>query len=416
SPAEVYKRKDASEMWLRMDRALEPGEERSVTVYYHGDLIERFSDFFFIKSSIAWYPVALEGRTKAHFDLTFNTPRSLVFASVGERVDSAATDDGIRTRWVTAHPIRNASFNFGLFEEFRPEGPRKVSVLYSDQGHRMLARAYRDEARAMQDAGYVVVGNAAVKPFAREQVGEDVQKALTFFTEVFGPLTSVDRFYATEIPYSHGEAFPGLVHLSLSTFISTDTDGFDEFFRAHEVAHQWWGIGVDYATYHDRWLSEGLASFAGLWYLQTSRGESKRYFGLLDRWRTDVLRRRTNAAPVWLGNRTASWGDGSDYQVQVYYKGAWVMHMLRTLMLDLRTMNEDRFTGAMREFFTANQGGRASTDDLRRIVEKHAGADLGWFFDQWINRIDIPTYTVAWKAEPAEGGKHRVRLRVAQEN
>ena len=86
-------------------------------MYYHGDLIERISDFFFIKSSIAWYPVALEGRTKAHFDMTFTTPRSLVFASVGERVDSVELPDRtVRTSWVTPHPIRNASFNLGLFE------------------------------------------------------------------------------------------------------------------------------------------------------------------------------------------------------------------------------------------------------------------------------------------------------------
>ena len=417
SPVIAYKRKDAPEIWLRLDKALAPGEQRSVTVYYHGDLIERIADFFFIKSSVAWYPVALEGRTKAHFDMTFTTPRSLVFASVGERVDSAEMPDrSVRTRWVTPHPIRNASFNLGLFEEFRPEGPRKVSVLYSEQGHRMLARNYRSEARAMEDQGYVAVGAPTVKAFAREQVGEDVQKALAFFTQVFGPLSGVDQFYATEIPYSHGEAFPGLVHLSLSTFIATEQDGFDEFFRAHEVAHQWWGIGVDYATYHDRWLSEGLSSFAGLWYLQTARGDNKRYLGFLDRWRADILTRRADAAPVWLGNRVVYGDNGSDYQILVYSKGAWVMHMLRMLMIDLKSMNEDRFTAALGDFFTQYQGKRASTADLRTVMERHAGADLGWFFKQWLYNPEIPTYRVAWKSEPADAGKHRVTLRVAQEN
>lgn len=416
SPVVAYKRRDAPELWLRFDRALAPGEERSVTVYYHGDLIERIADFFFIKSSIAWYPVALEGRTKADFDMTFTTPRSLVLASVGERVDSAEMPDRtVRTRWVTPHPIRNASFNLGLFEEFRPKGPRKVSVLYSEQGHRMMARNFRNRARALQDQGYVAIGSPTVKAFALEQVGEDVQRALTFFTRVFGPLSGVEQFYATEIPYSHGEAFPGLVHLSLSTFIATEKDGFDEFFRAHEVAHQWWGIGVDYATYHDRWLSEGLSSFAGLWYLQTARGDNKRYFKFLDRWRADILTRRADAAPVWLGNRVVSGDNGSDYQILIYSKGAWVMHMLRMFMVDLATMNEDRFIAALGDFFTQYQGKRASTADLRAVMERHSGADLGWFFQQWLYSPEIPTYRVAWKSEPAEAGKYRVTLRVAQE-
>ena len=84
-------------------------------------------------------------------------------------------------------------------------------------------------------------------------MGQDIVSALQFFQHVYGDVP-VKQFYATEIPYPHGEAFPGLVHLALSTFDNTSDDGFDEFFRAHEVAHQWWGIGVDYATYHDRWL------------------------------------------------------------------------------------------------------------------------------------------------------------------
>ena len=61
----------------------------------------------------------------------------------------------------------------------------------------------------------------------------------------------------------------------------------------------------------------------------------------------------------------------------VYKKGAWVLHMLRILTLDLKTMNEDRFTGIMREFYQSYQGQRASTDDFRRVVERHIGADMG---------------------------------------
>ena len=396
SRATVHKRKDASEMWLRLDRALAPGETRTVTVYYRGDLIDRFAELFFIKSSIAWYPVALEGRTKAHFDLTFTTPRSLLFASVGDKVDSAdLADRMIRTRWTTREPIRNASFNLGLFKEFKPAGEQDVSVLYSDEAHRELG----------------------LRAFAREEVGRDVQNAFTFFSKVFGEPANIRRFYATEIPYDHGEAFPGLVHLSLGTFLGTDFVGFNEFFRAHEVAHQWWGIGVDYATYHDRWLSEGIASFAGLWYLQAASGkESKRYFDMLERWQSDVMLRRERSDPVWLGSRVGSASEASDYQVLVYYKGAWIIHMLRVLMLDLKTMSEERFSNAIRDFYVKHQGQRASTEDLRRTFETHAGADLGWFFDQWVYRSELPTYRVAWTTEQAEGGGHRVRLRVDQSN
>ena len=84
-------------------------------------------------------------------------------------------------------------------------------------------------------------------------------------------------------------------------------------------------------------------------------------------------------------------------------------------MLDLKTMNEDRFTETMQDFYRSYQGKRASTADFRRVVERHAGTDMGWFFDQWIYGTALPTYRVAHRTEPIEGGQFRVRLQVQQD-
>jgi len=249
----------------------------------------------------------------------------------------------------------------------------------------------------------------------KETVGTDVAKSLRFFQHVYGPLAA-KQFFATEIPGFHGEAFSGMVHLSWVTFQQTDQRGEDEVFRAHEVAHQWWGVGVDFASYHDQWLSEGFSNFSGLWYLQTVRKDNDKYFGVLRRWRTSILERTEEPAPIWLGYRASSSKDDKGYSVLVYKKGAWVLHMLRIMMLDLKSMNEDRFTETMREFYGTYQGKRASTEDFRRIAEKHIGADLGWFFDQWIYGTEIPAYRVAYRSDPAENGQYRVKLRVRQEN
>jgi hypothetical protein len=41
---------------------------------------------------------------------------------------------------------------------------------------------------------------------------------------------------------------------------------------------------------------------------------------------------------------------------------------------------------------------------------------MGWFFDQWVYDWNIPTYRVAWKAEPDGQRRFQVRLRVRQDN
>lgn len=90
------------------------------------------------------------------------------------------------------------------------------------------------------------------------------------------------------------------------------------------------------------------------------------------------------------------------------------MHMLRILLLDVKTLNEDRFTEAMRAFYSTYSGRRAATGDLQQLLEQRLGQPMGWFFDQWVYGTGIPTYKVAWRAEQVVDNWH-VRLRVDQE-
>jgi hypothetical protein len=400
-PATVFKGRESPALWVNLGRPLAAGETRTLELFYHGDLVDRYGEWFFIGSSAAWYPRSLEGRSPATFDLTYHTPKSYLFASAGDLVDSLEANGTVTTRWRATTPMRNASFNLGRFEQVAFEGPAglPVTLLFSEAGHRELT------------------GRSGGVGRMSKQVGEDIASSMKFFHHVFGE-PQMRRFYATEIPGGHGEAFPGLIHLSFITFLSLDDkEGLGEWFRAHEVAHQWWGIGVDFSTYHDQWLSEGFASFAGLWYLQTARKDNTRYFEMLSRWRDGILRRGTEPGPVWLGYRAARINaEHDDYNLIVYQKGAWVVHMLRILMLDMKTMSEDRFTNMMRDFFATYRGKRASTDDFRRVVEKHTGADMAWFFDQWVHQAALPTWRVSHRTEPADGGKFRVTLRIDQEN
>jgi hypothetical protein len=393
TPAVVEKKKDSPYLWVRLPKVVPVGESVQLVVWYHGDLIDRLFDFFVIKGSTAWYPRPLSGRSLATFEMIYHYPSKYLFASVGELMDSTTTGQITTSRWVTARPIRNASFNIGMFKAYTPvePGAPPVTVLVSESGHRAIGS----------------------KAYSADEASLDIARSMKLFTTMFGP-PPADQFYATEIPAGHGEAFPGLIHLSMATFDITGTQGHNEVFRAHEVAHQWWGIGVDFATYRDQWLSEGFSEFAALWYLQTVRGDGKQYFAMLDEWKADLLVRGADAAPIGLGMRTADEDNPGDYNLIVYEKGAWVLHMLRAMMVDLKTMNEDRFAGMMKDFYQTYRGKRASTADFQRMVEQHTGQDMGWFFSQWVYRSAIPTYRVAYQFVDAPDGKYVVKVRVRQ--
>ncbi len=405
NPTEFFKGHLSPYLWVKSARRFLKGDSAKLRVFYHGGIVDRWGGALFTMQSVAygqWYPKTLDGRGYATFDYTLHTPEGFVVSAVGQRTDSTGYPGHmITTRWKTPRPIRNATFNIGIFDPYSLTGDSlpPLEVHWSDKLGRLLA-----------GSGVPVLRNA------KEEIGADIQSALKFYRNVYGD-PPVDHLYAGEVPYAEGLAFPGMVDLSLLTGTQTTYEGFDQIFRAHETAHQWWGIAVDFHTYHDQWLSEGFSDFSGLWYLQTRSGKNELYFKTLDRWRDDILRRRNKIAPISLGYRMdTSQDESTNYGVIVYNKGAYVLHMLRILMLDMQSMSEEKFKGTMRDFYGQYRGKSASTRDFQAVVEQHVGQPMDWFFQQWIHDWRIPTYKVATRTEPAEGGKYKVKLRVVQEN
>lgn len=406
SLASAFKAKDTDILWVRAPRRLSGGDSLALTLFYHGNLIDRYLNWFFIDPTAAWYPINGQGPNLASFDLTYHSPSWYPIASVGDRTDSSVTGKVLATHWVTRFPTPFATFNLGLFENYHVQetGAPPLDVLISEDAHRELRRQLALQGVLIQQQSHM-----------RENVASDVSNSLKLFAHLFGE-SRFEHYFVTEIPYGEGVSFPGMIDLSWSTFQNTTLDGFDEFFRAHEVAHQWWGNGVQPVSYRDAWLSEGLATFSALWYLQSERKHNDEYFKFLDQYRMDIGDDRDDVGPIWIGYRNATPNARRGYDVMIYEKGAWVFHMLRILMLDLTTMKEDRFTETMRDFYQTYRGYQATTADFQKVVERHAGIPMDWFFDQWVKGTAIPTYHVAWKAQAATGGKYSVRLRVTQEH
>ncbi len=400
-------------LWVRLAEPLAAGKTQSIRVVYHGSLIgfgsalpEMWDDsrgdfrtvldaWAFIKDTETWYPRYVGGGV---FDvaLTFHTPKSLRFSSIGRLVQADTQGNTIVSKWASEMPTNQVSFNIGVFDEVAVTDQRipPVTIQLNTEAHGLIRRFIPTSRSAPQD------------------VEADVVNSLAFFTNAFGP-PLFHHYYATEIPYFHGQAFPGLIHLSFVTFLGLRDGGEDESFRAHEMAHQWWGIAVEPASYREAWLAEGFAEFAGMWYMQTILHDNDKYFKMLRSSRDEIRRQRDHAVPIGLGYRAQESWRGS-YALVTYQKGAWVLHMLRNMMIDSRTMSEDRFKLMMRDYYETYRGKRATTLDFQRIVEKHVGRPMDWFFDEWVYGTAVPTYTFAWNVEPADGGKFTAHLRIKQ--
>ena len=81
-----------------------------------------------------------------------------------------------------------------------------------------------------------------------------------------------------------------------------------------------------------------------------------------------------------------------------YSKGGWALHMLRGMLGD------EVFFAGIRGYYARFRDDVASTSDFRAVMEETSGADLGWFFEQWLHRPGYPVVTseTRWDADAGE--------------
>jgi hypothetical protein len=392
------------ELWIKPPVPLEKGKTYTLNISYYGEAVTKKEALLFLWSSTNWYPHYNDrGTVDAVFDLTFHYPSAYDFVSVGNNVSSKTENNVTASRWVTKENAKHASFNIGFFKSLKIEKPNLPPIT--------ILRSKTTEVLSTE--------NNMI-----EKVGEDIEKSLGFFQSLFGKCP-MERLTVTEIPYRHGQAFPNLTHFSWTTFIHNDRFGWNEIFRSHEVSHQWWGLSLSHKTYHDQWLDEAFAEYSGLWYMQAVLKDNDKFFDRLNGYKKGFLEnlkylfgwvKGQEAGPIWLGGRVSSSRTRGDYSLIIYAKGAWVLHMLRNMMIDLKTMNEDKFIAMLRDYYQTYNGKAASTEDFKRIVEKHIGTDMTWFFDQWVYGTDIPKYDFSYTTEQTPDGKYKLKCRVTQEN
>lgn len=171
---------------------------------------------------------------------------------------------------------------------------------------------------------------------------------------------------------------------------------------AHEIAHQWFGDSVTESTWADFWLSEGFATyFAGL-FLQKVEGEKSFQDYMKDTAETYFRYARNNRTPIF-DNETEDLNrllNANNYQ-----KGAWVLHMLRSVLGDRA------FFRGVRIYYRNHKNSTASSEDLRSALERASGVDLRPFFKSWVYGGGHPHYEFSWQWDQA---RRVVKLQVNQ--
>lgn len=313
--------------------------------------------------SFVWWPCIDNAADKVTSDVTLTVPPGMLAASNGILVSTSTAPDGWKTfHWRESYPISNylISANVTNYSTFSAtytslDGKKKMPIRY-----------------------YVYPENVQQ---ARINF-RNVPQMIRVFASMVGEYPFLNEKYGmVSFPWGGGMEHQTLTSIKDSS--TSDTGNFDLLF-SHELAHQWFGDDVTCATWNDIWLNEGFATyFEVLWGLRSARMSEGDYMATyFDDGQYDGFM----GGSVHLSDGNHPFNDTG----AVYEKGAWVLHMLKSVL------GQAPFFRALRNYRTAHAYSNASTADLQAACEAVYGKSMAWFFDQWVYTPYRPIYQTSF--------------------
>lgn len=365
------------------------GETLMVKIFYHDNAIQR-GFYYYGRNAYTfaepldarwWFPCFDEPWDKATSEIYCTVPDTF---KVGSNGIQASVDHDIVHRtliyhWVNEYPIATYLINLiiGVYSTWNdyyinPQGD-SIPLFYMVFSE--------DSAKAAYD-------------FAT------VPEMLRLFSDLFSPYPFNKYGMGAVTPAPFG----GMENQTMTTIHRGWIDGMrtSELAIAHELAHQWWGDLVTLSDWRNIWLNEGFASYASALYNDSAHGHDRFIQNMLDyqviSFFDDSI---TGGYPIYDPSPDRM------FSYSVYYKGAWVLHMLRGIIGDTA------FFAGLHQYAARYAFSNASTDEFRDVMESSSRMDLHWLFQEWIYEQHFPEYEYAWSFEPYDGD-FMVHLEIAQ--
>jgi tetratricopeptide (TPR) repeat protein len=236
--------------------------------------------------------------------------------------------------------------------------------------------------------------------------GQEAAKVMTYLTSIYGlPPQANMTFVETEDGAANGYAAPGLI------FLSPPGIGRQVSVRllTNQIARQWWTTLLSPATRSHMWLTNGMARYSELLYLEHTNGPGALESEAHDLY-IDAL--TVNDVPI---NQTPRLEDYSpEYWAVTASKGAAVMNMLRYVIGDAK------FEQLVKDFPSKYAWSAVKTEDFQKMAEAVSGQNLRYFFLQWIESSGAPEFKLEYtiyrtqKGPKGQGG-FRVMGKVSQD-
>lgn len=382
-PVNYIRLKDA--IWICLRKSMAPDSNFEVSVRYAGKpLVAKKAPWVGgmvwkkDKAGLPWCGVACETEgaylwwpnkdlvndEADSMDIYVTAPDQVVSVSNGIYKGNLNTVNGWKiSHWHVSYPINNYNVTFYL-GNYTCISDTFVSKL---NGRKILM-------------SYYVLPNHLNKAFSHFQQAKDY---LHFYEKKFGAYPwPKDGYKLVESPYE------GMEHQSAIAYghkYVNDASGID-YIILHETAHEWWGNSVTADDLGDAWLQEGFATYSEALYVEETQGKEA-YENYMYWQRLMIKNKRPVARPKDI--RYFSYKDED-----VYNKGSWLLHSLRTAI-----QNDTLFFGILRSFRLMHHQQQISSQDFINLVNARTTSGYDWFFRQYLYKREAPVLEYCWQGD-----------------
>ncbi|WP_114747893.1 M1 family metallopeptidase [Pleomorphovibrio marinus] len=291
-------------------------------------------------------------------EIKITVPKPYTVASNGKLLDTSASETDTTFHWSTDYPIMNYNINFTIGKFFLHE-----QEFFSSSGEEVSLQVY-------------VLGENQDKAALLASV---LENSIKTHENYFGSYPfPEDKVAVVETPYL------GMEHQTINgygnnfQFVRMGEVWYDWLLH-HELGHEWFGNKLSVGDWADFWIHEGITTY-GDWLFYDHHGGIEAYHEKV----ADTKRNILNEKPV--AGKIATPADKA-YHIDVYYKGAYIMHSLRHLL------GEEVFFRMLKElashppFIYENQ---ANTEEVIRFIQGYTEYPLQGFFQWYLYETELP--------------------------
>lgn len=215
---------------------------------------------------------------------------------------------------------------------------------------------------------------------------QQAKSMLQCFEKYFGPYPfMMDGYKLVETDYW------GMEHQSCVAYgnnYQNNEWGFD-YIIVHESGHEWFGNSISVQDHAEMWIHEAFTTYTEAVFVECTQGYDKMIQYMLAQ-KFNILNKEPIIGPLdvnydrWLG-------------ADMYFKGAWFLHTLRSIVNDDKLWFE-----TIKSFALSFKYRTTNTQQVINFFNTHLKQDLTHVFDQYLRYPQPPIFV--YKITPKDEG------------